>query len=511
MGDVLSESIALRMAPQPTLGTDPTAGWVQLQIDKGSLKDWKRTLQTVERNIHSKYMVPRAGDVIGWSVSPGFAHDCNKDFLDLIAEPAYRCVGQHPGGRDQRIYRPTAVVDGGAGNDSFTVSGNGNLPDGCLVYARGFTNSGNNGLFVLAGTSTSTAIKVATATLTAEASPPANVTLDVVGVQGGTSDITMNASGHLTSTVLDFTTYDLKPGMWLVIGGSSAASKFATAAINGWARIVSVTANLITLERWSFTPAADTGTGKTIQLFFPSLYRNYAIDDAAYAKKLLYGELEEPLAGSDGSTRYQYTKGLIPSTLEISAPLKSKITATLNMIGTDATAPVAAASRVGGAGSVPGDSPAQAYAPLATDLVDTANDLESARVTTASGSLVAEVNSWSVSVGNNASPKEVQGTAGAIGHHVGEFSQKLTMEAYYTDSAQIDAASNNTDLRFDVYVRNDQFAFLVDMPLIKMRNDNRMYEANTQAKLSFESPAFGDTPTNMAGSLCIFGYVPARA
>ncbi|RPH64998.1 MAG: hypothetical protein EHM89_00215 [Acidobacteria bacterium] len=497
------------MAPQPTLGTDPTAGWAQLQIDKASLQNWKKTLQTVERNIHSKFMVPRKGDVVGWSVSPALAHDCNKDFMDLVAEPAFRCVGQHPGGTDQRVYRPTVVVDGGGSNDSFTVPSNGALPNGVLIYARGFTNTANNALFVTAGTSTATAIKVATATLVAEATAPANATLDVVGFQGASADITMNASGHLTSTVLDFTTLDLKKGMLLKIGGTASNTFFATAAINGWAYIASTpTANLIELEGWTFTPAADTGTGKTIQIFASSLYRNYAIDDAAYAKKLLAGELEEPLAGADSTTRYQYLEGLLPNTLEIAAPLKSKITATLSMIGTDASDPVAVASRVGGAGSVAGDSPAQAYSPLATALMDTANDLAFIRIRDSGGALLAEVNDWNLTIGNAVSPKEVQGTPGAVGHHVGEFTHKLTTTAYYTDSDQVAAAADNRDLDFDVCLWNHQFAFAFRLPACAMRNDNRQYEANMQVKLSFETPAFGSESTNVAGQLCIFGYVP---
>ena len=143
MGDVLSEGTSLRIAPQPTLGTDPTAEWTQLQPDKGSIQGFKRENQTVERNIHDPYMGQRKGDVVGWAVKPSFAHDFNKDFADKFAEPIFRCVGAHPGGKSQRVFRPTVVVDGAASNDSFTVAANGDLPDGTVIKARGFTNAAN--------------------------------------------------------------------------------------------------------------------------------------------------------------------------------------------------------------------------------------------------------------------------------------------------------------------------------------------------------------------------------
>lgn len=517
MGDVLSESITLRVAPQPTLGTDPTAGWATLQIDKGSLQNWKRMNVTVERSIHSKFMVPRKGDVIGWTVSPSFDHDCNKDFMDLFAEPSMRCVASHPGGKGQRVYRPTAVVDGGASEDSYTVAALGDLPANVLIYARGFDESGNNGLKTTVSGSTATEIKVATGSLTAEADAPDNATVDVVGFVGASGDIAFDASGNLTSTLLDFTTLGLKKGMRLVIGGEATGTRFATAANNCLAYIASTpTANLIELENHvhdidtAWTPTADAGAGKTIQIFVDSLYRNYAIDDALYSKKLVYGELEEPLAGSDSSTRWTYCKGLAVNTLTIAAPLRSKITATVAMIGTDATKPLAAADRLP-AGASAGAGPANAYEPLATALVDTQNDLDFIRLCDSSGTLVGEINSWTLTLGNNVSPKEVQGTPGAIGHHYGEFTHSVQLEAYYTDSDQVAAATENRDLFFDAFVRNDEFAFTVRLPKVAMRNDNKTYAANTQVTLSFDAPAFGDDDSNLAASLGIYGYVPPLA
>lgn len=526
MGKVLSEAVTLRMAPQPTLGTDPTAGWVQLQVDKGTIQQWKKQLETVERSIHSKNMTMEAGDVVGWKVSPSFAHCFNKDFADLHAEAMMRCVGQHPGGADQRVVRWTAAVDGGGSEDSFTHAAlAAALPAGTLIHVKGSAYSGNNGVFVVQSGSTTTSTPVPTGSLTAEASPSANVTFDVIGFQAASSgDVQMNASGHLISTSTDFTDWDIPVGSRIYIGSGvlgTSDNSFATRKCNAVAYVKSTpTANLIELEDHIFeldpytawTPAADTATGKTIRVGFGSLYRNYAIDDALYAEKLVYGEKEDPRAGSDNSTRYTYCEGLSVNTMAISAPLKSKITATANYVGTDATDPVAAASRVGGAGSVAGDSPAQAYSPLATALVDTANDLQVVRMYDSTGaSVVNRINSWTLTINNGTSPQEVQGTAGADDIEWGEFGHTLQVGAYYNNASALTAAANNDDLKFDVFVYNHQFGFSFCLPRVKIREDQLEYEANKQVKLNFTSPAFRNETSGIAGSLTIFGYVLPRS
>jgi hypothetical protein len=425
MAKVLSEAVGVTMAPA-TLGTTPTSGWTKLQPDKGSIQNWKKVLETVERNIHSKNMTREKGDVVGWKVNPQFAHDCNKDYLDLHAEAMFRCAGKHPGTGGIRLIRPTAAVDGGGSADSFTHPAiTAALVAGTLIYVRGCVNSANNGLFVVVAGSTTTSTKVATATLVAE-TLPANATLDVAGYQGGVGadEFSMNASGHIVSATVDMTTLGFYPGQRIIVGtgvlGTSAYS-FATRACNVVAYVRTAAAHLLTLEDWVFefaadltipwTPAADAGTGKTIRIITGSLYRNYAITDAEYSEKLLYGEKEDPRAGADGTTRYTDAKFLAVGKMTISAPLKNKITATAMYVGTDAGDPVAVADRTAAErGSAAGDSPANAYDPLATSLLDTANDLQLVRMYDSTGTIVNEINSWTLTLDNGVSPKEVQGT-----------------------------------------------------------------------------------------------------
>lgn len=524
MGKVLAEVVGLRMAPQPVIGTDPTAEWTQLQPNKGSLQGIKRANETVERNIHSKNMTREAGDVVGWKVNPQFAHTFNKDFADSHAEAAFRCLGIHPCGVTQRRIRPTVAVDGGAGVDSFTVPNTGvALPANALIYVRGCANAQNNGVFVVQATTTTTSIKVPTGSLAAEAALPANATIDVIGLRGTAGNIQMDASGNLTTTGIDLTTFIPAGliGSRIVIGSGvlgTAATSFTTRANNAHAYIKAVAAATLTLERHVFefaptvawAPAVDAGGAKTIDILFGSFYRNYAIDDASHLERILCLEKEDPRAGSDGTTRYTYCKGLAVNTMAIAAPLKQEITATISYVGLDATKPLPLASRLPNGGS-PGVGPGTAFAPLAVALTDTNNDLKLIRMTKANGILVGEINTWTLTLNNNVSAKEVQGTPGAVDHEWGEFGHSLQTEAYYNNASALDSATDNDDLQWDAYVRNHQFAFNLDLPRVKIRNDELKYEANKQVRLTFDTPAFRNEDNGIAGAMTLFGFVPDRS
>jgi hypothetical protein len=141
-------------------------------------------------------------------------------------------------------------------------------------------------------------------------------------------------------------------------------------------------------------------------------------------------------------------------------------------------------------------------------LLDTATDEKFVRIRDTTGTLVTQINAWTLTIGNSVSPKEVQGTAGAIGHHAGEFMHTLKVEAYFTDADQIAAATENRDLHADACISNGEYALAWRLPRTAMRNDEKSYEANTQVRLNFDTPAFGHETSNVAGAICIFGHVP---
>lgn len=510
MADYISEGVEVCLATESQRGTAPSSDYVRLQVDVGGINDFERKYTDVERDIHSVYATDEDGDHVAYSVEPSLVHDINKDFMDAVVASVMRCNLKHFGGTGLSLFRPSAVVDGGGSNDSFTVASLGALPNGLLIKTRGFTETANNGLFLTAGTSTGTAIKVATGTLTAEASPPANATLDVVGFQGGSGDLAIDSAGDLTSSVLDFTTLGIVAGMDLYFPNPTQASvmgsaAYAFASTTGRATVKTVAANKLTLQYHTFAIAADAGTAKTVRVFCYSRFaRNYAIDDTTnYNEVTLTAEKTDVKPGVGADTRYTYVKGCGANTFQLSAPIDSKITATLGMIGMTATTPLAAASRVSG--------PSTAYAPQGDALQDTQNDLYEVRLIDSGGNLIADVVDWTLNLNNNIKARKSQGVYGASGLNYGKFNSSVTMKAYYQDSDAVDAADANRDgMTWDMFTANHQYGLVVRLPNAKLRMPKLTYASNEPVMMDCEIKGKRHKTTNVQCSIGIFGYIPTE-
>lgn len=500
MADFLAEANAARFAVESSRGVAPSSGWVEVQPDAGSLGAWAAQYTDVERNTYDKVLMLREGDHVAKDVAFGFAHDLNKDYVDLFFPSAYRCVVDHLGNTGVSLFRPTAVTATG-----YTVAANGAITDSFLFYARGFTTTANNGLKLAAGSSTSTEIKCAG--LTAEVSPPSNVTIDLVGFQGAAGDIELDIDGNLTSTALDFTTLGLSVGMWLRLLTAAEATtmgsanySFLTQAYGGRARIKTIAANKLTLERRTWTPGAATAeTTSTIRIFFNSrLYRNYSLDNASYARPTLHGEKE--MIDEAGAKFYEYGEGLAVGKLTVAAPLNSKITATVEFVGMDATDPVVSGSRVSG--------PSTAYAPLATGLIDAQNDLKAIRLQDSGGSLITEFTEWTLTIDNKVAPKGVQGVFGAASHKYGKFGYSVQATAYYNDTDVFACVTDNRALSWDAYMNNGEYALVFDLPNVRMRQLTQQNASDDLSMISFQLPAFPSAADNIGGACAVWGYLP---
>jgi hypothetical protein len=174
----------------------------------------------------------------------------------------------------------SVITDAGTTADTYAVvSGGAAVVAGHLVKASGFGNAANNQVFpAVAGSATT--VKGASLSLTAETAPPGTAKLKVVGFQGASGDISALADG-LASTTLDFTTLGLTVGRWLKIGGTLDASQFAFLVTAGakarkgaWGRIIAISAHKITMDNLPAGWTTDTGTGKTIRVWFGDTIKN---------------------------------------------------------------------------------------------------------------------------------------------------------------------------------------------------------------------------------------------
>lgn len=143
---------------------------------------------------------------------------------------------------------------------------------GQIAKFSGFTDPANNGVFKCT-TGHATSPVFLGAGFVTEAAPPAAARIKVVGFQGASGDLVAVADG-ITSTLLDFTTLGLAVGQWVKIGGTASGDKFATAACNGWARIIAIAAAKLTLDNLPTGWTTDAGTGQTVKVFYGDTLKN---------------------------------------------------------------------------------------------------------------------------------------------------------------------------------------------------------------------------------------------
>jgi hypothetical protein len=509
MSKVLSEAATVRIAPESVVGTAPAADWTQLQPNPGGI-EMDPELETVERDPLSVYATDEKGDVVGLKANVKITQDLNMDWLRIHAPAMFRSAAKHPGGTGLAFHRPTAAVEGTP--DAFTVGSLGALAAGSLIFVLGALNSANNGLHVVDAGSTGTSIKV-TSTLVNE-TLPANAILCVVGFQFAADDLEINASNHLITAAKDLTQLGLVKGMAVIVSDEDTTHRFGTLPSDraSVAYLKSTpTANLAELEDHNWTVAGvDAGAGKTIRLYFGLYFQNRPIGgDADYQEATYHLELEDQDAATGNTVpAYTYGEGCAPGMFEINAPLKNKITVTTSYVGTDIPDPVLTADRVAGGSGLPGERPATAYAPLATAMFDTSNDLDEVKLYDSNGTLAGEVNSWKLSINHNVKPREVQGKMGAQDHIFGKVRPSVTQELYFTDIDQVKAARANRDLKWRTFIANHQGGFAYRMPYTALRQPKKSYAANEAVMFSAASPGFRDPNTNVVEQMTLFGYVP---
>jgi hypothetical protein len=306
----------------------------------------------------------------------------------------------------------SVVTDAGTTTDTYVVaSGGASVKAGHLVRATGFTNSANNQIF-RAASSTGTTIVGSSLSLTAETAPPATAKLKVVGFQGASGDITATSTG-LGSTLLDFTTLGLAVGMWIKIGGSAAGDKFATAALNTYARITAIAANALTLDNLPAAWTTDAGTGKTLKVWIPDYIRNGTTRTS--------GTIERGFLGQATPT-YIVQAGMVVGQMDTSFQTEQKVTTNFNFMGLTGSQSTTALD--------------------ASPDSETTNAVMSANVNVGriaeAGSSISSPNwarSLTIQLNNNLRMLTAVGSVGAVDILPGECSVSGTIETYFGSNA----------------------------------------------------------------------------
>lgn len=367
----------------------------------------------------------------------------------------------------------TQVTDS---TDTFGVaSGGASYKLGHLVRASGFTNAANNQLFRVAS-STATTIVGSSLTLTDEAAPPLGARLKVVGFQGASGDITATANG-LGSTALNFTTLGLTVGQWIKIGGTAAGNKFATAALNGFARITAIAATALTLDNLPSGWTTDTGTSKTIQVWTGDYIRQ-GTTRKSFSYEIGYLGQSVP--------SYSVHAGMMVNSMNLTLEAGSILTGSFDFLGKVESISTTALD----------GTPTEA---LQNDVMNAVNNV--GRIAEA-GADVATPNFMrrlTMTLNNNLREQMAIGSLALIGVGLGDSDVTGSISCYFGNKSLYEKYLNGTETSLNAVVVRSSKAYVLTFPRVKFEDGDKPASARNQdVMVDLPFRALRDTTTSTA-------------
>lgn len=459
-----SNATGLRYAEESSIG-ELAGGDVWRPLEPNSYNDFGGKISTVARNPLNASRQRSKGVTTDLEATGGFAHDLTQKGLTRLFQ-AFLFA-------DIRE-KPTNIPLNGAGiafsgvtaaDDTYTLA-SGTIGSqfalGDLVLAAGFSQPANNGVKKVAS-STGTTIVVGDGLV--DETPAATAKLQKVGHEFASATLDVDVTGTYpklkrASGVVDFTTFGLIPGEFIFIGGDSAGTKFSTLANNGWARVRSVAASYIELDKTQGTMSAETGTGKTIRVFFGNVIKNES--DPTLIKRRSF-HLERTLGTDDDGVMSEYLKGAVPNELSIQIRQADKVTVEMGFIAIDHE------QRAGSVGVKAGTRPDVET----SEAFNTSSDFSRLKmhlVTTDTNpdALYGFLTEATITVNNNVSPNKAIAVLGAFDVSVGQFNVAGNVTAYFSDVAAVQAVRNNSDVAMDLALVKDNAGWVIDLPLIAL-------------------------------------------
>lgn len=494
-----SNGTGVRFAVESTLGVLPGSP-VWNPVEPNSYKDFGAEEKTVARQPINRNRQRKKGVTVDRDVSFGLQVDATDEalqaLLPLVMLAAFRTKDE------------LAVADvDGTGNEYSPASGGAGYVAGDLLFAKGFDSAANNGLKVVTGTPGATSVPVTDTGLVDGATQSGVISR--VGFQFASGDAEIDVTGgvvSLLSTTKDMTVFGLTPGEWLYIGGDSAGTSFATAANNGFARVKSIAANAIVLDKTEGTAVTDAGTGKTLRVFFGRVLKNEAFEDAVE-----YSSQWERTLGkaddTDSNEQAEYAIGVTMDEANIAFNTADKITLDVMGIGTTYETKTEDAALKSGA------------RPTVTE-GDVYNSTSHVRriglsVIGQTTPLFAHMSDIALSVKNNVKPNKAIGTLGAFSQSIGILEVSCAMTAYFTTLEAVAAIRDNDDVSLDMILAQDNKGWAFDVPLCGLGDGRLKVSLNDPITLPItaDAGAGGDYDVNMDHSVlfCFFDYLPDAA
>ena len=460
-------------------------------MEPNSYADFGSEITTVARNPISQSRSNQKGVVTDLEATGGFNQDL---MLANIVRPLqdFFFANQRPKATTVNLNAAPVYVTAVATATGYAVAGAATLgfKTGQLIFAKGFANAANNGLKIV-DTASGTAIKPIEA-LVAEASPSMSAEISAVGFQFAEGDLTVVTPvgdlPRLVATAADFTTFGLIPGEWIFLGGDGAATQLG--ANVGFARVKSIAAKTLILDKVNWAPIATDGAAKTARIFFGDVLRNET--DPALIKYRTV-QLRRTLGSDADGVQSEYLIGAFANELTVNMPQADKINVDLGYIAMDNV------QRTGAQGLKPG-----ATAPIErSDVFNTSSDF--ARIKLAAVDLVNGnpkplfnfSTEMSLVINNGITMNKALGVLGAFAASAGNFVVSGSITAYFASVEAVQAVRNNLDVTLDFISVKKNTAMLWDIPLLTLGGGRVTVEQDNPVMVPLENMAaeseFGHT------------------
>lgn len=374
-----------------------------------------------------------------------------------------------------------------------------------LIFASGFTDNANNGLKLVSAVAAG-AVDVSGSNLVTEV-PPAGAKLEMVGYQFASATLDVDIDDATfprlkrASGVFDFTTLPLSVGQWIFVGGDSAALRFNTAANSFWGRIRAIAASYIEFDKTSSDLANETGTGKTVQIFFGHFIKNQKLRANQVRQ---YYWFERTLGEDDDGTQAEYVKKALIDEAVIEIPGQDKATIQMTAVGTDVT------HRTGLEGVWPGSRP---DIPI-EDAFNTSSDVKRLKIAAVSATdpnpdpYFRYVEELSVTIANGINPNKAVSVLGAFDQTLGTFEVDAETNAFFATVAGSIAIRNNTEATLDMILVRDNVGIVFDLPSVTLSGGQNDVEQDEAIMVPLEILA-GECPNGYTASVGFFPYLPA--
>lgn len=503
-----SNATGLRYAEEASIGVLPGSP-IWNPLEPNAYTDFGGNVVTTARNPINDSRQRSKGVRTDIDASGGFDTDVTQENMQDLLQGFFFADLRRKG---EEI---VTAVDVDAGNpDEYEVASTTGFQAGDLIKGSGFTNAANNGFNVVTAVVADTSVEVADGLLVAEAGPPADAQITVVGHQAGAGDIDVDASGDLpilTSTVLDFTTLGLVVGEWIFIGGDTAATQFSNSENNGFARVRDITANVLTLDKAQATMVTELSTTETIQLFFGRVLKNEAATSIVRRTYNLERTLGAPDDASPAQIQAEYLEGQVPSELSLNVPTAGLATMDLSFIGL-------INSTIDGPTSLKsGTRPSVTEA----DAFNTSDDVPRIKMSTVSSTnenvsaLFAFVTDLTLTINNNLSPNKAIGTLGAFDVTAGTFQVGGSLTAYFSNVSAIEAVKANSDVTLDMHLVKDNAGMSIDLPLLTLGDGRANVEQDQPITIPISQEAARgrsiDSSLDHTLLMVFFDYLPNAA